>query len=113
MGYQLFTDATADMCGGLLSGLPHIEIIPMEVLVGDTEYLYGPRGNLSVNEFYSMQREGKYASTTQISPNMYRTAFEPYLQKGLLNSPLNSRFNWLILLILNTKHVILAVSLPD
>lgn len=83
MGYQLFTDATADMCGGLLSGLPHIEIIPMEVLVGDTEYLYGPEGNLSVNEFYTMQREGKYASTSQISPDAYRTAFEPYLQKGL------------------------------
>lgn len=83
MGYQLFTDATADMCDGLLSGLPHIEIIPMEVLVGDTEYLYGPRGNLTVDEFYTLQREGKYASTSQISPDTYRTAFEPYLQKGL------------------------------
>ncbi len=67
MDYQLFTDATADMCDGLLSGLPHIEIIPMEVLVGDTEYLYGPRGNLSVSEFYAMQRDGKYASTSQKS----------------------------------------------
>lgn len=83
MGYQLFTDATADMCGGLLSGLPHIEIIPMEVLVGDEEYLYGPGGNLSVNEFYTMLREGKYASTSQIRPDAYRAAFEPYLQKGM------------------------------
>lgn len=82
MGYQLFTDATADMCDAMLAGLPHIEIIPMEVLVGDTDYLYGPKGNLSVDEFYAMQREGKFASTSQISPDTYRTAFEPYLQKG-------------------------------
>lgn len=82
MGYQLFTDATADMCDAMLAGLPHIEIIPMEVLVGDIDYLYGPRGNLSVDEFYAMQREGKFASTSQISPDTYRSAFEPYLQKG-------------------------------
>lgn len=83
MGYQMFTDATADLCDGLLAGLPHIEIVPMKVLVGDTEFLYGPEGNLSVDEFYAMQREGKFASTSQISPDTYRNAFEPYLQKGM------------------------------
>ena len=82
MEYQIFTDATADMSSAMLAGLPHIEIIPMQVLVGDTEYLYGPKGNLSINEFYEMLKEGKYASTSQISPMVYKEAFEPYLKKG-------------------------------
>lgn len=54
MGYQLFTDATADLSTAVVTGLPHIEFIPMEVLVGDTNYLYGPGGNLTVDEFYTM-----------------------------------------------------------
>lgn len=35
MGYRLFTDATADMCDGLLYGLPHIEIIPAVIYWGN------------------------------------------------------------------------------
>ncbi len=38
---------------------------------------------MSVNEFYTMLREGKYASTSQIRPDAYRAAFEPYLQKDM------------------------------
>lgn len=82
MGYQIFTDATADMSEEMLSGFPQIEIIPMEVTVGDESYVYGPSGNLTVEQFYAMQREGRYASTTQITPEAFKTAFEPYLQKG-------------------------------
>lgn len=82
MGYQIITDATADMSEEMLSGFPQIEIIPMEVIVGDESYVYGPSGNLTVEQFYAMQREGRYASTTQITPEAFKTAFEPYLQKG-------------------------------
>lgn len=82
MEYQIFTDATADMCDEMFVGLPNIEIIPMEVLVGDSIYLYGPGGNLLVDEFYAMLRDGKFASTSQISPDRYREAFEPYLKDG-------------------------------
>ena len=83
MGYQLFTDATADLSTAVVTGLPHIEFIPMEVLVGDTNYLYGPGGNLTVDEFYTMQRNGQFASTSQISPSIYREFFEPYLKSGV------------------------------
>lgn len=82
MGYQIFTDATADMCEEMLEGLPHIEVIPMEILVGDEVFVYGPGGSLTVSEFYEMQRNGKFASTSQIGPDTYKNAFEPYLQKG-------------------------------
>lgn len=80
--YQIFTDATADMCEEMIQELPHIEIIPMEIIVEDESYCYGPSGNLLVDEFYAMQRAGKFASTSQINPEVYRTAFEPYLKEG-------------------------------
>lgn len=82
MGYQIFTDATADMNAEMLKDLPHVEIIPMEVLVGGAIYTYGPSGNLTVEQFYKMQREGAFASTSQISPETYRTYFEPALKAG-------------------------------
>lgn len=80
--YQIFTDATADMCDEMLQGLPHIEVIPMEVIVDGKSYQYGPGGNLTVDEFYVMQREGKFASTSQINPQVYKSVFEPYLKEG-------------------------------
>lgn len=82
MKYQIFTDATADFEETLLHGLPHLEIIPMEVMIGDEVYTYGPNGNLTVSQFYKMQREGAFASTSQISPETYRFYFEPFLKKG-------------------------------
>lgn len=80
--YQLFTDATADMSSELLEGLPSVEIIPMQVEVGGSEYTYGPAGNITVAEFYRLQREGSFATTSQINPEVYLRYFEPYLQQG-------------------------------
>ena len=75
MSYQIFTDATADMSNEMLNDIPHIEIIPMEVVVGDETYTYGSLGNLTVGEFYKMQRDGKFAQTSQIAPETYRAFF--------------------------------------
>ena len=80
--YKIFTDATADFSSSLLQGLPRVEIIPMEVTVGDDSFLYGPGSNLSVKQFYAMQRGGKFATTSQINPVTYRNAFEPVLKSG-------------------------------
>ena len=57
MGYQIFTDATADFNEEMLWGLPNLEVIPMEVLVAGGVYTYGPKGNLTVRQFYNMQKE--------------------------------------------------------
>ena len=80
--YKIFTDATADFCPSMLEGLPRIEVIPMEVTVGDDSFLYGPGSNLSVRQLYAMQRGGKFATTSQINPVTYRKAFEPALKAG-------------------------------
>lgn len=81
--YQLFTDATADMSSELLAGLPPVEIIPMQVEIGGHEYTYGPSGNITVAEFYRLQREGNFATTSQINPEIYLQCFEPCLQQGI------------------------------
>jgi len=80
--YRIFTDATADLNTALQSGLPSIEVIPMEVQVGDATYTYGPQGNLTPDAFYQMLREGQFASTSQINPQTYRKAFEKALKSG-------------------------------
>lgn len=81
-GYQIFTDATADFSSSMLQGLPKVEVIPMEVTVGDASFLYGLDSRLTARQFYAMQRGGKYALTSQINPLAYRKAFEATLKAG-------------------------------
>ena len=86
MKYQIITDATADLNGELLAGLPEVKIIPMNVQVNGREYLIGPGGNIECDEFYSYLRNGQFASTSQINPATYREYFEAILraEKDLL-----------------------------
>lgn len=82
MIYQIITDATADLNEELLAGLPEVKIIPMNVEVGGTEYLFGPGGNIECDEFYGYLRNGQFASTSQINPEVYREHFEAVLKQG-------------------------------
>ncbi len=82
MTYQIITDATADLNKELLSGLPEVRIIPMNVQVNGREYLFGPGGNIDCDEFYSYLRNGQFASTSQINPSTYREHFEAALKEG-------------------------------
>ena len=82
MSYQLFTDATSDLCPAMTEGLPCVQVIPMEGELGGEPFTFGPGGNLTVEGFYAGQREGKFASTSQINPAVYRDAFEPCLKGG-------------------------------
>ena len=81
--YQIITDATADYSVEMLDGLPALEVIPMDVNVGDDSYKYGPGGNLKIEDFYAMLRSGKFASTSAINPYTYTEEFEKYLSKGI------------------------------
>jgi DegV family protein with EDD domain len=99
-GYKIFTDATADFSADMLRRYPLVEIIPMEVTVGGENFQYGGKGgNLTVKRFYAMQREGKFASTSQINPVTYYDYFEPVLKEGFdilylcFSSTLSNCFN--------------------
>ena len=82
MGYRLFSDMTADVSDELMAGMPTVEFVPMQVEVGDESYTYGPEGDLTVEYFYAEQRGGKFASTSQINPMVYRECFEKALKAG-------------------------------
>lgn len=81
-GYQIFTDATADLTEEFMAGLPKVVVIPMQVEICGREYTYGPGGDITPEDFYAMQREGNFASTSQINPTVYFQYFEPCLQEG-------------------------------
>lgn len=80
--YQIFTDATADCSPQWLQSLPSIGVIPMRVEIGGREYTYGPDGTITAEDFYTLQKAGNYANTSQISPIYYFRAFEPVLRSG-------------------------------
>lgn len=80
--YQIFCDVTADQCPEMMEGLPPVTVIPMDVESGGKNYTYGPGGNLTAGEFYALQRQGNYASTTQIPPGAFLPWFEPVLKEG-------------------------------
>jgi len=82
MSYQIITDATADLNEELLTGLPEVKIIPMNVQVNGIEYLFGPGGNIECDEFYAFLRSGQFASTSQINPATYREHFEAILKEN-------------------------------
>ena len=63
--------------------LQEVTVIPMAVNLDGEDYLYGPGGNLTVKEFYARQRQGKFASTSQINPDSYFGAFTPVLDQGM------------------------------
>lgn len=80
--YQIFTDATADMSHSMLKDLPPVKIIPMNVNIAGQDNSYGPNGTIDCKEFYRLQREGHFASTSQINVLTYRQYFEPVLKEG-------------------------------
>lgn len=82
MSYRIFTDATADCGLESPAGGPGVEVIPMQLEMDGQNYLYGPGGTISVQEFYARQRGGSYASTSQITPHEYFRQFEPVLRAG-------------------------------
>lgn len=90
--YQIFADTTADLCSEMLEGLPPVQFIPMDVEIGGKNYIYGPGGDLTVPDFYALQRAGNFASTTQIAPGAFLPWFEPVLEAGqdMIYFPLTS-----------------------
>lgn len=54
----------------------------MQVEISGKEYTYGTPDGITAQEFYHLQREGGFATTSQINPTVYFQFFEPWLQKG-------------------------------
>lgn len=82
MGYRIFTDATADLNDELLTGLPKVEVIPMEIMIDGKSYTYGLNMGITPKQFYSELRSGKFANTSQINPMIYHDYFSKALDEG-------------------------------
>ena len=55
----------------------------MQVEINGEQYTYGPYGNLPVPVFYELQRQGHFASTSQINPQTYHYYFNRALMQGM------------------------------
>ena len=80
--YQIITDATADLSAEWADRIG-VAVIPMDVELDGSPYLFGPGGDITGSEFFTVMRQGKLGSTSQISPARYEAAFERYLSQGL------------------------------
>lgn len=80
--YYIATDATFDLNQELTDELG-VKVIPMEFLLDGVSYYHYPDCHeLSLPDFYRGLKEGKSASTTQITPNRYMEFFEELLADG-------------------------------
>ena len=82
MAYRILSDVSADVSEELLRGLPAPILIPMDVTLGGEPHVYGPGGDLDNRAFYAALRAGKFAGTSQITPEKYRRAFRSVLEAG-------------------------------
>lgn len=82
MSYQIVTDATCDLTPPLLAGLPPLTVVPMPVNIDGVPHFFGPGGDLEVDSFYGILRNGSFGSTSMINPATYMEIFEPILQRG-------------------------------
>ena len=80
--YKIFTDATADIDESLLKDLPELGIIPMDILMDDVTYSYGPEGTIDHHSFYGMLTPQVDVKTTGINPEVYEEHFESSLKNG-------------------------------
>ena len=81
--YCIVTDAASDLDAGYLDTQSDLCVIPMSVILGGQEYLYGPGGTLSHAHFYQMVKAGASVSTSQINIDSYIRFFEPILASGM------------------------------
>jgi len=80
--YKVVTDAAADFLPGEADRLG-IEVIPMEVNMGDHVFMqYADYRNMELKDFYLQIREGAMPKTSQISPQQYSDFFTPLLDGG-------------------------------
>ena len=80
--YRIVTDATADLPAALAQEL-NVTVIPMEVHLDETEYLYEPTwASLRPDYFYAQVRDGKSPTTTQINVFAYHSVFDPIIAQG-------------------------------
>lgn len=80
--YVIISGATGDLPQSLIDEY-ELHVIPMNVRVGEEDYLYHPDEKaLSCKDFYTKLSAGEESVTSQITPIVFKEAFESYLKEG-------------------------------
>lgn len=80
--YELFSDSTTDLPHELCEKLG-IKIVPLTFTIDNKEYFnYLDGSSMSPKRFYTLMREGKTPSTSQINSYRFKEYFTPILEQG-------------------------------
>ncbi|MCR4890633.1 MAG: DegV family protein [Lachnospiraceae bacterium] len=79
--YKLTCCSTADLSAGEYKSRG-IEWVPFHVEINGKEYL-DDRKDISIEDFYGLEREGAFARTSQVNEEQYKEMWEPFLKDGL------------------------------
>lgn len=80
--YIIMTDSNADMPQSLIDELD-ITVIPMSFTMCDKEYLdYPDHRDMSIQEFYDLQRQGNVSTTAALNPSDITNAMTPFLEQN-------------------------------
>ena len=82
MSYRIFVNATVDINQNMLAEYSSVEIIPIRVEIEGKTYLYGPKGEITISEFYEAQREEKTLRIRPLTAEAYIAYFDEWLAKG-------------------------------
>ncbi len=81
--YLIITDAASDLGTEVVLKYP-LAVIPMSVEINGKTYLYGgDESTITCAEFYALEREGNFANTSRIGPEVYKDYFAKYLEQGM------------------------------
>ena len=80
--YVVVCGATFDLPQSVIEEY-ELEVIPMNVRVGEQDYLYHPdEQELSCKTFYEKLRAGEESVTSQITPTVFQEVFGKFLKEG-------------------------------
>ncbi len=80
MSYVITTDVTCDLPEEYYQE-HQLEVLPLSYILDGETYMRGQK-ELPPEEFYAKMRAGSMPTTSQVSPQDARTAFEPILKEG-------------------------------
>ena len=80
--YAIVVDSTTDLSSQLAEELGLVVIPYIFTLDGKDYHNYLDYRELPVKNFYDLLREGKMATTTQVTPHRYMEVWEPLLKEG-------------------------------
>lgn len=82
MSFWIVTDAACDLPASYLKDKKDLTVIPTIYRIEGREFIDKPGEEDAVGKFYDMLREGKVATTSQITPVEYQRVFRDLVKQG-------------------------------